>query len=167
MLNRKYVVDKSLAPQEWIALLSWCISQIANDLCIQNIWIYFLYHNSILLLFLWHSPVECNPLCTTLLRIVNYKYLLSLSRSVTRSLPVEKGHRATGNQRRIYDVLLCLSNRHYRIKGIPSSIISSLLQTFSFCILRSSPLLLKSQATRAVLWCYPSLFSSFLSFVPL
>lgn len=61
MLKRKCVIDNSLAPQEWIASLSWRISQIENDLCMQNIWIYFLYHNSILLLFLRHSPIECTP----------------------------------------------------------------------------------------------------------
>lgn len=102
MLKRKCVIDNSLAPQEWIASLSWRISQIENDLCMQNIWIYFLYHNSILLLFLRHSPIECTPrVHVTLLRIEVQKCLLSPSRSfkscVIRS-PSWK--RATGNQRK-------------------------------------------------------------------
>lgn len=85
--------DKSLAPQEWISLLSWCISQIENDLCIQNIWIYFLYHNSILLLFLWHSPIECNPFAWPCWGFT-YKCLLSLKFQVSyhQRSQVEKGH---------------------------------------------------------------------------
>lgn len=68
----------------------------------QNIWIYFLYHNSILLLFLRHSPIECTPtIHVTLLRIDIQKCVLSLSRSfkscVIRS-PSWK--RASRNQRK-------------------------------------------------------------------
>lgn len=60
--SHPHMENNCLASQEWITLLSQCISQ--KDLCIQNIWIYFLYCNSILLLllFLWHSQIECNPL---------------------------------------------------------------------------------------------------------
>lgn len=44
------MLSSSLAPQEWIALLSRRVNQIESDRCIQNTWIYFV--------FLRHSPVE-------------------------------------------------------------------------------------------------------------
>lgn len=43
--------------------------------------------------------------------------------------------------RRVYDVLLCLSDRHYSIKDIPSSIFSFLPQTFFFVSRSLSPVI--------------------------
>lgn len=78
--NTSLTTALQVAPQEWIASLSWCINQIESDLCVQNIWAY-----SIIILF-------CYCLSGTPLMNVSpfawpcwgfaYKCLISLSRSL-------------------------------------------------------------------------------------
>lgn len=62
-----------------------------------------------------HDPVED-------LRTKSSSVWAEVSSLMSPEVPVEKGHRATGSQRRIYNVLLCLSDGYYSIKNIPTSI---------------------------------------------
>lgn len=125
-LKRQRVIDNSLAPQEWIASLSWLKSQIENDLCMQNIWIYFLYHNSILLLFLWHSPIECTP---PLLDPVE-DWRPEIPPQPEQKFQVsrhQKSQLKKGNwksEKTIMMYFCVLSNRHYSIQDIPMPVFS-------------------------------------------
>lgn len=160
-LKKTLVIGNSLAPQEWMALLSWRRSQIENDLYIQmNLFSQILI--VFLVLFHWHSP-----LCMTLLRISRHhsgepKYQLKKG---TEQLEIKD------IWKKIFWMYFCVCPTDITVlKIFPLSfsfhcpfIRSSLTFFFFFSLC-----ILKFQSTWAVLWCIPHYnILIFSSFVPL